>query len=49
MAASEDSEGDEVPEVPLEELLDDLAAMQIEDGGSGAGAHAHAHDDSMMD
>ena len=51
MAPSEYSDGDDVPEVPLEELLDDLAAMQIEDAdGPGDHPHAHAHDDSgMMD
>jgi nonsense-mediated mRNA decay protein 3 len=35
-----DSEEDDLPEIPLEELLDDLAAMQL--GGAGADADAGA-------
>lgn len=47
-----DSDEDEVPEVPLEELLDDLAAMQLEDeemAPQDGGGHGGGDDSSMME
>jgi nonsense-mediated mRNA decay protein 3 len=35
MAESEDEEDGDVPQVPLEELLDDLAALGLEDEAEG--------------
>jgi nonsense-mediated mRNA decay protein 3 len=46
----DDDDGDSIPEVPLEELLDDLAAMQLEDGEGDAGKDGdHGVGDMMVE